>query len=171
MTDENGRAPVVYPDTAEQVRDLVQQVNELQDKQMAWEEEREQLLRRIGSLNTELDATGVRLQAQQRMTDAMRTDISLIAEEILEEALSRDWCSEYGTFVDRVNGRTSQPWLQHCMEERTAEFVVTFTYQCRHGFAEEITESLRDVLKERSDYDLPGDASLYDIDVTLRSDG
>jgi len=44
-----------------------------------------------------------RHDADQRLIERHRTDFEIVAKALLEEAMSRDWCSDYDTFVTNVN--------------------------------------------------------------------
>lgn len=59
----------------------------------------------------------------------LRRDIEIIAESLRDEAMNRDWCSEYGDWIERVNMRTSEVHLLHCSvtEERVYQVTVTVT--------------------------------------------
>ena len=137
------------PDPNQQIVDLVRQITELQDA---------------------AEMTQRQLHILEADKTRLARDIGIITDAIREEAISRDWCSDYGAFVDTHNSRLSQPWFQHCTEDRVAIFTVTFNYTCRHGHRDEVIEAFRQSLREHGGYDMPGDADLQDIDVTLNSD-
>ncbi|RPI04677.1 MAG: hypothetical protein EHM63_09820 [Actinobacteria bacterium] len=163
MTITYGDSAAPVPDPNEQIADLVRQVSDLQDRLEA-------AMRDRGTLSTELMARAARVNELSSQRDAFSRDIGIIADALREEAISRDWCSDYGVFVDGLNCQTSQPWLQHCMEDRVATFVVSFRYSVRHGRNDTVTEAFRESLRESGGYDMPGDSDLTDIDVTLNSD-
>ena len=45
---------------------------------------------------------------------ALRRDLEIIVNAILEECLERDWCGEYNDWVAEINPRLSQPHLRPC---------------------------------------------------------
>lgn len=69
-------------------------------------------------------------EAEQRH-QAVVQDIHTIAARLRDEAIERDWCGQYGIFVDECNAQTSQPWLEHCMVTRTLVFQVSVEVECR----------------------------------------
>ena len=89
------------------------------------------------------------LVARQRAEIAMlKADLGTIASKLRDEAINRDWCGEYGAFVDECNGETSQPWLAHCEFSYTAQFTVhvSFTTRTRayHDAVGEIAGSIQE---------------------------
>ena len=74
-------------------------------------------------------SAAARLHRANEEIALLKKDLALIADCLLEEAISRDWCDEYGGFVDDVNGRTSEPWLRHC----------EFTYRLRYSVQVDVT--------------------------------
>lgn len=71
-----------------------------------------------------ISETDVELASLRADKERLTQAITIIADELLQEAEMRDWCSEYDEFVARVNGRlpAEVPALRAC--ERTYE--VTF---------------------------------------------
>ena len=100
----------------------------------------------------------------QRITNlqhAHARDIQLIGESLMEEANSRQWCSEYDEFVSRLNGR-----LTHDLPVREFEKEVLLTYTVKVSFkvtatndddavtaAQELAEEFLDNADEIHDYD------------------
>jgi len=160
MTTEyvDGNAPM--PDPNEQITDLVLQLTETQDRCERLSNLNAALTTKIESMQGALDAAA----GGRRLVEA---DLRIVADMLREEAISRDWCGDYGTFVDQVNARTSLPWLEHCMEDRILTVSVTFSYACKHGFAEECTEGITGSIRSFSSYDMPDGAHIDDIDVTV----
>lgn len=137
------------PDPEAQIVDLVRQIRELQDA-------------------AEMTARQIHILEADKIR--VTRDIGIIADALREEAISRDWCSDYGVFVDGLNSQTSAAWLQHCMEDRVATFVISFRYSARHGRNDTVVEAFRESLRDGQGYEMPGDADLTDIDVTLSGD-
>lgn len=48
---------------------------------------------------------------------ALRSDLTIISEELAREAEERSWCPEYSKFVSAVNGLTSEAHLERCAEQ------------------------------------------------------
>jgi hypothetical protein len=90
--------------------------------------ERDGLRARIESVNAEREALAVRVEDLVRQVVNLRADISTIAEGLRDEAIERDWCDEYGRFVDNMNGRTSEPHLQRCSFTFEASFQVNVRF-------------------------------------------
>ena len=131
---------------------------------------------RITELQTALDAAGrsadrmaVRAGEQEALVTLRTRDLGIVANMLRDEAVRRDWCSDYGTFVDQVNGATDGEWLYHCTEERVASFTVSVTYTCRYGQADTCYDELYAALADSDGYELSGsDTSIEDIDITRR---
>lgn len=92
----------------------------------------------------------------------LEQDLKIIADALLEEAQERDWCGEYDTYVDRVNARTSQPWLKHCERWWTATFTVTVSFKAISQA--DGVEPISDHLQNFDDCDVEIDSAT----VTLR---
>lgn len=52
----------------------------------------------------------------QAEAEALRNDVGIIADRLLEEAVERSWCDEYGTIMHEINLRTSEPHMRRCNE-------------------------------------------------------
>ena len=90
----------------------------------------------------------------------LRADIRVIAECLLQEALTREWCNEYDGFVDTVNGLCSEPHLEHAHQRRVARFHVNVIYDTTKG-VDLPTEHFRTTLMHcLSD-------TVYDVEATL----
>jgi hypothetical protein len=98
---------------------------------------------------------------------ALSNDLRLIASALREEASSRQWCDEYGTFIDRLNTHTSQVWLQHCNETYTWTFIVRVDATVPPGQAETIREEIRGAI-QNTITDIDFDGTLEDYGVELR---
>ena len=98
-----------------------------------------------------------RIELLQRKVESCHRGASIIAAALLEEAIARDWCSEYDQFVETVNARLPEgyPKLDPC--ERT--WRVSFTVTCG-------TEMVSD-LEAVIDRALPGgdSCSAYEYEV------
>lgn len=92
----------------------------------------------------------------------LRNDLKIIADALLEEAQEREWCSEYDSYVDRVNARTSEPWLQRCARQWAATFTVTVNFTA-HVQSDGIS-AISDHLQNFDDCDVGVDSAT----VTLR---
>ena len=108
-----------------------------------------------------VDIPGLRAELaelRQRLADAQRAvawhtqDLERIAEAIREEAQNREWCTEYGEFVDRMNDRTHGTWLEHCVSSTDVTYRVRVEGSGRpddmSGFAERICNVLSDALDD-----------------------
>lgn len=69
------------------------------------------------------------LAEQRSRVELFEQGAEIIAQALLDEAVSRDWCSEYGTFVDEVNGKLPAgfPRLRPCEKSYRVSFNVTAT--------------------------------------------
>jgi uncharacterized protein YciU (UPF0263 family) len=90
-------------------------------------------------------------------------DIEIIADELRSEAVARDWCSDYGNYVDNVNARTSQAWLKHCEFTYNMSFYVTVAVTLG-GSSDDAVEDVRAQLENIG----LSDGELDSIDVQLR---
>lgn len=130
----------------------------------------ERAVARIADLEQQVTALQEALAQQRAMTDraqgrvhTLTNDITIIAEELRSEAIARDWCADYGNYVDNVNGRTSQPWLLHCEFSYNMSFRVSVTITVT-GSSDDAIEDIRAQLENIS----LSDGELDSIDVELR---
>lgn len=75
------------------------------------------------------------------------SDRDYVAASLQDEAMRRDWCSEYDDFCDMVNAHVSEPWLRPCRFTRVATIQVIVRYTSRRGdnALEEIRSALGDL--------------------------
>lgn len=111
----------------------------------------EELLRQVDRLRTE--------------NERLRSDIQIIATKLRDEAMNRQWCSEYGEFIDEVNDQTWGDWLEHCEFTRQASFRITVTYTVRDGSSR--AEDIKCHLADFSGYD---EADIGDVSIVLVGD-
>lgn len=71
------------------------------------------------------------LTESERRHQTVVNDIQMIATALRSEAMERDWCSQYGDFVEEWNGQMSVPWLEHCTHTRVLVFQVSVEIECR----------------------------------------
>jgi len=86
--------------------------------------DRAELEGQVGALRRQLDE---QVQRNQVLINDLRT----MAGALRDEAISRDWCSQYGNFVDEWNAQMSMPWLEHCVVTRELVFQITVEIECR----------------------------------------
>ena len=107
---------------------------------------------RVTTLTTQQERTQQALNARAR-------ELEIIAEMLREEAESRDWCDEYGTFVDKVNRACGRDVLQHC--SRTYTVSVDLTIAIEASNEEAAREAARSLLRDWDGSDNEGLS--YDI--------
>ena len=72
---------------------------------------------------------------------ASRTkDLEAIACRLQDEAVNREWCSEYNDFVDEVNELTRSDWLKKLEKEFEVTVDVTRTQEVRVTVTIEATD-------------------------------
>jgi hypothetical protein len=83
------------------------------------------------TINAETDEQRRRIEVVSNDRDAAVTkaatltqDLQIIATSLRDEALRRDWCGEYGDWIEGVNSLTSEPWLKRCEAKETRRFIV-----------------------------------------------
>jgi hypothetical protein len=81
---------------------------------------------RIATLTGELTEARRETSMRAARADTLTADLRLIADMLRNEAQRREWCSEYGDWIDVVNARTSSAWLRHCAETEDRTYIVTF---------------------------------------------
>lgn len=64
-----------------------------------------------------------RVRTLEAERDQYRQRLEIVAAMLLQEAINRDWCSDYDAFVDHVNETVGAEVLKHCRQD----FVVHFT--------------------------------------------
>jgi len=108
-------------------------------------------------INDELARVHTRLAEMERINRNHLEDLTTIAEAIREEAESRDWCDEYGTFVDRLNDRTHGTWLEHCMASAEITFHVRVegsgTRRDMDDFIDRIQSAIRSTVETEDNVD------------------
>lgn len=83
--------------------------------------------RKESAMSTDVDEDITEAEALQRTReerDRLQRELATIADCLLDEAQSRDWCSEYDSFCERVNRLLGREVLAPCTREHSAEFVV-----------------------------------------------
>lgn len=85
-----------------------------------------------------------RIEAQRRELSQLRTDFDIIAKELFDESVRRQWCSEYEDFVAKVNDATTnlklitrdREWnVEHVYTVRVRGTVTAFNYDDAVGRA------------------------------------
>lgn len=108
----------------------------------------------VRALRTERDglkrtqeAQEARINSLQQTRSEMSADFEIVADRLLQEAIDRDWCGEYDTIVDELNGR-----LRHSeLHRRTTTYNVSFTVELRNADVVRDLESAIDRALESSD--------------------
>ena len=118
-------------------------------------------------LRSGFNAMAAQVEAHRDNEVRLRADLGIIAESLREEALHRDWCSEYGDWSEGVNSQTSDVWLQHCTPTETRTFVVEVTVTARNGYLNDGFASLANVLRGAEETE--GIDYVEDISVSVRS--
>jgi chromosome segregation ATPase len=78
------------------------------------------------------EANNRRRRFEERVA-LLEQDLRYIGDALLEEAQSRDWCSEYDTFADNVNDHTSTgQWLAKCARHYTVQLTVSVSGTVRN---------------------------------------
>jgi hypothetical protein len=119
---------------------------------------------------TPLDAWHERAtQAEQQvvtLTDQVRVltaDLQVIAASLRDEAYNRDWCGEYGNWIDNLNPQLSQPWMEHCSRTHTLTFSVTVSVDTR-----DLDNAVEMIRNELSDEGMGDDeTTVNSIDVSF----
>jgi len=117
-------------------------------------------------LRSGFNAMAAQVEAHRDNEVRLRRDIAIIGDSLREEALRRDWCSEYGDWIEGVNAQTSDQWLQHCTQTDTRSFVVEVTLTARNGYLNDGFASLASVL--RSVEETEGLDYVEDFSVSVR---
>lgn len=124
----------------------------------AWQEPSDSLVHRTASLYLELHRTLLTeqrghaaaragMETQRQSVVSLRNDLTTIGGLLRQEAISRQWCDEYGTFVDKVNRATHGTWLEKCSQDFTVTVSVRFdiTSQDADTAAEQVEEFMRNI--------------------------
>jgi len=101
----------------------------------------------------------------RELVSKFTTQLSVVGEMLLNEAENRDWCSEYDTFVDKVNDRLGDEVLQRRARPWSVEFRVTITTTATDSdMATENAESMLESVLSDGNWD---DHSLSHYDTNL----
>jgi chromosome segregation ATPase len=118
----------------------------------------------LNEMTNQRDALQARLDTVQETVKSLYSDAQIISDELLSEAESRDWCSEYDRFVDRVNGRLSRIELQQRIRNYEVSMTATVTFRVQVEATDE--DGALEYANDMS-IDLPSSyGSMYDIDIT-----
>lgn len=95
------------------------------------------------------------LDEGKRINAELIRDLGMIGEELLTEAVEREWCDIYGDFVNNLNRRTSQPWLKHCSNTWVLHFTVevNVTGRTMDQALEQVSGMLTQIPEEHDDED------------------
>ena len=103
-------------------------IGQLRAAEAARTEERDALAESLDQANAREQQLEARITHQVERANGYQGDFNLMAQMLLDEANSRDWCSEYDDFVDRVNSRTTYLDLIHRAKEYTADISVPIKF-------------------------------------------
>jgi len=118
----------------------------------------------LNEMTNQRDALQARLDTVQETVKSLYSDAQIISDELLSEAESRDWCSEYDRFVDRVNGRLSRIELQQRIRRYEVSMTATVTFRVEVEATDE--DGALQYANDMS-IDLPSSyGSMYDIDIS-----
>lgn len=98
-------------------------ISELQESVAALRQEIADRTREVEGLNERITYVNERNANLSLVVSQWESDAEKVAEALREEAIRRDWCSDYGDFVERVNRRTARFELLSC----SRDYVVSFT--------------------------------------------
>lgn len=79
----------------------------------------------VNPFQAELNEARVARDWAQRRAEAIEEDFHRLADALLDEAHSRDWCSEYDSFVDRISGSLREMSMPTRETEYNVRFNVT----------------------------------------------
>jgi hypothetical protein len=104
------------------------------------------------------------VQTLRQRANAHESDLRIIADALRNEAVEREWCDEYGRFVDRVNRITNGDWLERCDNTYAVSVLVRLVIETKDSDAARgMADDDLSLLASRSSYDLS-----YEIqDVSL----
>lgn len=125
----------------------------------ALERELEDARQVIGLRTNEVDRYRVHVAA-------VEGDITRIRDAIQEEAESRDWCSEYNDFCERLNRSLSQPWMHFTTEEQTQRYTVDVTVIARRDQFEAVWTRVRE---ELDGFDVSDEVTAESVEITVRT--
>lgn len=87
------------------------------------------LWRNFDALRIDHDRRREEMETALQARNQFNRALTVVADLLHEEAVNRDWCSEYGEFVDKVNAAVGYPVLTHCVKDFTVSFLVTVTVE------------------------------------------
>lgn len=87
-------------------------------------EERQTLVRQQRETEDLGRAVAQQLETAQERIGQLLNDLTIIGESLRDEAMRREWCGDYGVWIDRINELTSEAWLQHCLANETRVYRV-----------------------------------------------
>jgi hypothetical protein len=114
-------------------------------------------------------AQQTRFQNIANSHDRLRGDLELIANALREEALRRDWCSEYGDWIEGVNSSTSEEWLMHCTQTDTRTYTVEVTLTARNGYLNDGFATIANTIQCVGEND--GLDGIEEVNVLVRPQG
>lgn len=76
---------------------------------------------------------GVQMAELRTSASSDARALRVIGEMLREEAVSRDWCDDYGSFVAKVNGVVGREVLQYCAKEYAVQFNLTVTVEATNS--------------------------------------
>lgn len=68
------------------------------------------------------DVAEQRVRTLQAEVAQLQQRLAIIADMLLDEAIRRDWCSEYDAFVENVNGTIGAEVLRTCARDWVVSF-------------------------------------------------
>lgn len=102
----------------------------------------------INQLSDRIKELEVALQSALNVADAAKRDhqldISYLSDELNEEAVERNWCSEYQEFIDRVNHR-----LTYKLEPPTRDYTISISMSLSGSFT--VTANNEDAAREEAE--------------------
>lgn len=72
-----------------------------------------------------------RIESLAGQANKAARNLEIVAEELLSEAESRGWCSEYDQFVEKVNDRCGAEVLKPCARAYSVTFTVSVQVNAR----------------------------------------
>lgn len=121
----------------------------------------EDALAAVQKLENETTSNGLAVESMQRNITTLRKQISYINDALLEEATARDWCEEYGEWVDQVNSYLGEDVLTRPSREFSIDIQLSVTVKTHNGtseddIAEQLNEAACDHLRymECSDFEV-----------------
>jgi flagellar motor protein MotB len=127
------------------------------------ERERDTMRVHAENLSASLADFAEQINARRIENEAMRNDLTRIAEAVLEEAISRDWCDDYERFVTEVNGRCSKAWLTHRRRTIIWNASIEGSFSYASSSPSELAEAIESAIRSELD-----DNDGEDISITVR---